>query len=61
MVYYCFLAVLPWPLDMVVKQEHGILKQGRQVVNNILSNLNGTLSYSTLERNLMYRALVNAE
>lgn len=39
MVYYCFLAVLPWPLDMVVKQEHGILKQGRQVVNNILSNL----------------------
>lgn len=55
MVYYCFLAVLPWPLDMVVKQEHGILKQGRQVVNNILSNLNGTLSSSTLERNLMYR------
>lgn len=46
---------------MVVKQEHGILKQGRQVVNNILSNLNGTLSSSTLERNLMYRALVNAE
>lgn len=61
MVYYCFLAVLPLPLDMVVKQEHGILKQGRQVVNNILSNLNGTLSSSTLERNLMYRALVNAE
>lgn len=46
---------------MVVKQEHGILKQGRQVVNNILSNLNGILSSSTLERNLMYRALVNAE
>lgn len=46
---------------MVVKQEHGILKHGRQVVNNILSNLNGTMSSSTLERNVMYRAFVNAE
>lgn len=37
------------------------LETRRQVVNMILSNLNGTMSSSTLKRNIMYRAFVNAE
>lgn len=37
------------------------LETRRQVVNNSLSNLNGTMSSSTLKRNDMYRAFVNAE
>lgn len=37
------------------------LETRRQVVNNSLSNLNGTMSSSTLKRNVMYRAFVNAE